>query len=207
VSAYLNAHTGQSQSPRFNNPAGTPSLYYYPQGKIMNLGPNPVRNELTVVNDDPDPAKNNQLVTQNVWAQMAGFTPVAEQIVHLKAEYGMDDGTDNGTVIRAVYKSDDNVADNFTPVSPATPSQWLRVLSVRLAIVSRTNIIEKPTVGPGCDATPDWGDAAYPVVWARGPDAPQGRPIDVRTTPNWRCFKYRVYETTVPLRNVLWRQE
>jgi hypothetical protein len=28
----------------------------------------------------------------------------------------------------------------------------------------------------------------------------------VRNTANWQCFKYRVYETTVPLRNVLWRQ-
>jgi len=207
VGAYTNGYTKDSQTPRFNNPAGTPGLYAKELGKVMNLGPNPVRNEITVVNNDPDPARNNQLVTQNMLAQMAGFTPVAEQIVHLKAEYGLDDGNDNGTVIRAVYNSGDNAVDGYTGVSPATPNGWRQVLSVRLAIVSRTNIIEKPIVGPGCDATPDWGDPTYPVRWARGPDAPQGRPIDVRATPNWRCFKYRVYETTVPLRNMLWRQE
>jgi type IV pilus assembly protein PilW len=205
--AYINAHTKNSQTPRFNNPAGTPSLYAMNVGKVMNLGPNPVRNEITVVNDSPDPARNNQLVAQNMWAQMAGFIPVAEQIIHLKAEYGMDDGKDNGTVVRTVYKDRDNVVDNYTGVSPVNPEDWQLVLSVRLAIVSRSNIIEKPTVGPGCDATLDWGDANYPVRWARGPDAPLGRAIDVRTTPNWRCFKYRVFETTVPLRNMLWRQD
>jgi type IV pilus assembly protein PilW len=206
VGAFTNAYTKNSQTPRFNNPAGTPDLYAKDVGKVMNLGPFPVRNEITVINNDPDPSRNNQLVGQNVWAQMAGFQPLADQIVHLKAEYGMDDGISNGTVLRPVYNAGDNVVDKFTPVSPATPADWRNVLSVRLAIVSRTNIIEKPVVGPGCDATPDWGTPEYPVLWARGPDAPQGRPIDVRVTPNWRCFKYRVYETTVPLRNMLWRQ-
>ena len=206
VGAFTNAYTKNSQTPRFNNPAGVPDLYSNNVGKVMNLGPFPVRNEITVINNDPDPSRNNQLVGQNVWAQMAGFQPLADQIVHLKAEYGMDDGIANGTVLRPVYNAGDNVVDKFTPVSPAAPADWRNVLSVRLAIVSRTNIIEKPIVGPGCDATPDWGTPEYPVRWARGPDAPQGRPIDVRMTPNWRCFKYRVYETTVPLRNMLWRQ-
>ena len=206
LGSYTNAYTMQSQSPRFNNPVGVPALYTKDIGKVMNLGPFPVRNEITVVNDNADPASNNKLLAQNVWAQMAGFLPIADQIVHFKAEYGLDDGNNNGTVLRDVYNAGDNVVDGYTTVSPATPADWHNVLSVRLAIVSRTNIIEKPIVGPGCDATPDWGTAQYPVRWARGPDAPQGRLIDVRTAPNWRCFKYRVYETTVPLRNMLWRQ-
>jgi type IV pilus assembly protein PilW len=207
TNSYLNTVTGESQSPRFNNPAGTPVPYKFMQeAKVMNLGQFPARNEITVVNDDPDPSRNNQLVVQNMWGQMAAFTPMAEQIVHFKAEYGMDDGKDNGSVVRAVFAADDNVVDNFTTVSPANPADWARVRSVRLAIVSRTNIIEKPISGTACDATPDFGLPNYPVRWARGPDAPAGRLIDVRTTPNWRCFKYRVYETTVPLRNMLWRQ-
>ena len=206
TNSYLNTKTGESQSPRFNDPAGTPMAYKYPNAQVMNLGQFPVRNEYTVVNDDPDPSKNNQLVVQNLWGQMTSFTPVAEQIVHFKAEYGMDDGNDNGTVLRPVYQADDNAVDGFTGKSPADPIGWTRVRSVRLAIVSRTNIIEKPITGPGCDATPDFGLPQYPVRWARGPDAPEGRLIDIRTAPNWRCFKYRVYETTVPLRNMLWRQ-
>jgi hypothetical protein len=28
----------------------------------------------------------------------------------------------------------------------------------------------------------------------------------VRTSADWRCYKYQVRETVVPLRNVFWRQ-
>ena len=110
----------------------------------------------------------------------------------------------------SAIKSVDNAVDGFTTTSPTTPEGWQRVRSVRVALVSRSNAPERPTVGTACDAMPEWSPAldndTYPVRWARGPDAPLGRPIDVRTTPDWRCFKYKVYETVVPLRNMLWRQ-
>jgi type IV pilus assembly protein PilW len=84
------------------------------------------------------------------------------------------------------------------------------VRSVRLALVSRSNAPERPNAGTDCDATPAFSAAldndTYPVRWARGPDAPLGRPIDVRTSADWQCYKYKVYETVVPLRNMLWRQ-
>ena len=90
--------------------------------------------------------------------------------------------------------------------------QWQRIKAVRLAVVSRSANTIDPTTGKGtaCDATPAFDPDplanVYPVRWARGPDAPNGKPIDVRTSADWQCYKYRVYETTVPLRNVLWRQ-
>ncbi len=207
---YVNPQTGDSQAPRFNDPSGFPALYQFMGGaKVLNLGPYPVRNEITVRNAEADPARNNQLVAQNLWGQIANPEPVAEQIVHLKAEYGMDDGQDNGTVERSVHKADDNMVDNFTSVSPDKdkPEQWTRVRSVRVAVVSRSLTADRPP----CSATPKYSDAldddTYPVRWARGPDAPKGRPIDVQTTDDWQCYRYRVYETTVPLRNMIWRQE
>jgi type IV pilus assembly protein PilW len=209
-SAYVVPSTGETREPRFNDPAGTPVLYkYLAQAKVMNLGPFPVRAEITVRNAEPDPADNNQLVWQNIWGQIASAEPVAEQIVHLKAEYGMDDGKDNGTVLRPVYKADDNLVDNYTTVSPTIVNleDWQRVRSVRIAIVSRSLMADKPPCSATPAFNPDVNDDTYPVRWARGPDAPKGRPIDVRTTADWQCYRYRVYETTVPLRNMLWRQE
>jgi type IV pilus assembly protein PilW len=208
--AYVDPQSGASKVPRFNDPAGLPELYKFLLGaKVLNLGPSPVRDEITVRNSEADPADNNQMVSQNIWGQIATFEPVADQIVHLKAEYGMDDGKDNGTVSRSVFNVDDGVVDNFTGVSPdvSKPIEWTRVRSVRVAIVSRSLT---PDRAP-CSATPaysdDLKDDTYPVRWARGPDAPKGRPIDVRTTGDWQCYRYRVYETTVPLRNMIWRQE
>lgn len=205
--AYVNGYTNQSQTPRWNNPAGTPVAYGYLIGRVLNLGPSPIRNEITVRVGDPNPANNNQLVLQNLFGQAANPDPIGEQIVQFKAEYGMDDGVSNGTVTRATYLPDDNVVDKFTTTNPTTPNGWARVRTVRVAIVSRSLTPEKPNAGTTCDATPDFtDDANYQVRWARGPDSPSGRKLDVRHTADWRCFKYRVYETTIPLRNLLWRQ-
>jgi type IV pilus assembly protein PilW len=205
--AYLEHNVG----PRFNRAEGTPEVYQaLPGARVMNLGAFPVRNQITVINDSANPSENNQLVATNIWAQIADPIPMGEQIVQLKAEYGIDDGVDNGTVVRDVYQPDDNIVDKFTNVSPTTPEGWQRVRSVRLALVSRSNAPERPNSGTVCDATPAFSAAldndAYPVRWARGPDAPLGRPIDVRTSADWQCYKYKVYETVVPLRNMLWRQ-
>jgi type IV pilus assembly protein PilW len=193
---------------RFNKPEGTPVPYQaLGGGRVVNLGPFPARIQLTVVNDSLNPSENNQLVQVNAWGEIADLIPMAEQIVQLKAQYGLDDGGDNGSVLRDVYKADDNIVDRYVREVPA---DWKQVLSVRVALVSRSNAPERPTTGTDCDATPDFSaaldDDTYPVRWARGPDAPLGQPIDVRTTGDWRCYKYKVYETVVPLRNMLWRQ-
>jgi type IV pilus assembly protein PilW len=161
----------------------------------------------------------------NLWAQTANPLPVADQIVQLKAEYGIDDGVSNNTVPPRVFSPDDNIIDKFTPTSPpdvapvppatgTMPDQqaWQRIKVIRFAVVSRSINPVEPTGGKGtpCDATPNFDPSLtanqYPVRWARGPDAPLGRPIDVRSSADWQCYKYKVYETTVPLRNVLWRQ-
>jgi type IV pilus assembly protein PilW len=225
----INAPDGTRTS-RFNNPAGTP-LLFGTSAKLANLGPLPlagrwpVRNEWSVETTAMVAANNFKLNVANLWAQIASPQPIAEQIVQLKAEYGMDDGVSNNTVPPRAFVPDDNVVDRFVSTSPADvapvppdtqpmPDQaaWQRVKVVRLAIVSRSVHQVEPTGGKGtaCDATPDFdaslAAATYPVRWARGPDAPAGRPIDVRSSADWRCYKYKVYETTVPLRNVLWRQ-
>jgi hypothetical protein len=237
TAAYVNSVTGANAQPRFNPAAGFISgvAYKYLVGKVMNLGQAPRRERITVVVGDADPSKNNKLYVQNLWADAADPASqpvaVAEQVVALKAEYGMDDKINNGTVQHAVYQWDDNIVDNYvdsnaanapdslpqTVLAGSTVTQrqqaYQRVRSVRLAVVTRSLTPEKPLSGTTCDATPDFtDDANYQVRWARGPDAPNGKKIDVRTnttanlTDNWRCYKYQVRETVVPLRNVFWRQ-
>ncbi len=224
LSGYVNGVTGKSVQPRFNSAAGFPLTYKYLVGKVMNVGQAPVREQITVTVGDPDPSKNNKLYVQNFWADAADPASqpvaVAEQIVAFKAEYGMDNGNNNGTVQRATYAPDDNIVDGYVDSNNAnapntlnTQQSWQRVRAVRLAVVSRSITPEKPIAGTACDATPDFtDDANYQVRWARGPDAPAGRKIDVRTNnnnnnvDNWRCYKYQVRETVVPLRNVFWRQ-
>jgi len=222
TAGYVNTVSGLLVQPRFNAAAGFPVTYPYLAGKVMNLGQNPTREQFTLSVGNADPTQNNKLYVQNFWADAAdpasSAQPVAEQIVALKAEYGMDDGNNNGTIQRTTYTADDNIVDRYIGSTDATAPNnlplgqqqqqaWQRVRSVRLAVVSRSLVAAKPLQGTTCDATPDYtDDANYQVRWARGPDAPAGKKIDVRTSADWRCYKYKVYESVVPLRNVFWRQ-
>jgi type IV pilus assembly protein PilW len=203
---------------RWNNPAGTPVVYG--AGKVINLGnlddgTRPPRyNQITVQTGLADPSQNNKLVLQNLWGQVPTFIPIAEQIVQLKAEYGMDDGKNNGTITTSPFIKGDGIVDRYTTEQPSqlvpyVPSpDWMLVKTVRIAVVARSAQPQKATTGTACDATPPFDpslvNTTYPVRWAYGPDAPKGRPIDVSNSADWRCYKYQVFETTVPLRNVLW---
>ena len=133
-----------------------------------------MRNEITVRNDEADPTDNNQLVAQNIWGQMASPEPVADQIVHLKAEYGMDDGKNNGTVERAVHMADDGMVDNFTTVSPDVTNRSSGAGCAACAWRSSRAASRRTArlATPRPTTTPTFADT-YPVRWARGPDAPE----------------------------------
>ena len=81
--------------------------------------------------------------------------------------------------------------------SIATGAQWLQVLAVRVGMLARIGNYERPSVSGGnCDATtvaPTWSGGNFPAV-------------NIATvTSQDRCYRYRVFETTVPLRNMIWR--
>jgi hypothetical protein len=120
---------------------------------LINLGDLPIRHTFRVV--------NNQLVLDDLFGAVPTRV-IADNIVQLKAQYGRDDGVDNGTVPGGVFAADDGIVDNYTsalPVPP-TPKDWQRNLSMRIAVVARSVLREKPSVEGGpCDTTtapPRW---------------------------------------------------
>jgi len=129
-------------------------------------------------------------------------TPVAivNDMVDLQAQYGKDNGIDNGTVTNAggVYSPGDGIVDSYDNVTPTTAAGWLQVLSVRLGVLARSQNYEKPEpAGAACTATttaPTWAGSG--VGSTANFTVPGGLPS---------CYKYLVFETVVPLRNILWR--
>ncbi len=110
-------------------------------------------------------------------------TDVVDSIVDLRALYGKDTNADN-------------IVDTYDNVTPTTAAGWQEVLSVKVAILARIGNFEKPsTSGGNCDATtvaPTWSGGSFPAV-------------NIATvTSQDRCYRYRVFETTVPLRNMIW---
>ena len=76
----------------------------------------------------------------------------------------------------------------------STAADWQKVIAVRLAVVARSMQPEKPNPATNlCDAT-----TAAPI-WQT-----KGVAIDLSANPNWKCYRYRLFEVTVPLRNMVW---
>jgi type IV pilus assembly protein PilW len=90
------------------------------------------------------------------------------------------------------------------PVTP-TATDWSRVKALRIAIVARSDLAEKPTP-PSTTCNTTTTSSGNMPKWT-GPDTTVP-PIafDLSADPNWQCYRYRVFETTVPLRNSLWLQ-
>ncbi len=119
----------------------------------------------------------NQLVYQNVLTSTAG-TPIVDGIVQLQAQYGRDTNTDG---IVDVWQA--------TP-APATAADWQGVIALRMAVVARSVDRERPTVDGPCSST------TTGLTWAGG--------AITLTDPEWQCYRYRVFETKVPIRNLIW---
>jgi len=177
---------GVSVAARWNK-AGGLGVSYTIAGSIYNLGAGPARNTYRIA--------NNQLLIDSMFATTTTLT-LADNIVHLKVQYGKDNGVNNGTVTNATYVADDGAVDGYSNTMPVTPSatDLARVLSVRMAVVARSAQPEKPNVeGGACDTT------TVAPTWSGGT-------LDLSTDVNWKCYRYRVFETTVPMRNLLWQQ-
>ncbi len=136
--------------------------------------------------------------------------PVADNIVSLKAQYGFDTRTpdtfrpEEGLQLSA-WSSTMIDADGDGEEGGA--GDYQRVAALRIAVVARAKNPERPDPATGeCTAT-----TVRPTVFATqdavNTDAQavevnvevDGDPVD------WKCYRYRVFETIVPLRNAGWR--
>ena len=123
----------------------------------------------------------NQLQAQDF---MAG-TPraaIVDSIVQLQAEYGKGDA--NGNIVE------------WNTTAPASNIEWGRVIAVRLAVVARSQTPERPNQTTFlCDTT------------TTAPTWKGGTAIALTADPDWMCYRYRTFETTVPIRNQIWKPE
>lgn len=116
---------------------------------------------------------------------------IAEGIVLLKAEYGVDVNGDG-----VIQPNEWN---------QAAPAIVLSVLAVRLAVVARSAQPEKPGVVGGACGTTTLASAGYPT-WIDNANVPLNITAGVGLVgDDWKCYRYKTFESTVPLRNVMWR--
>ncbi|KQQ36077.1 pilus assembly protein PilW [Duganella sp. Leaf126] len=151
----------------------------------------------------------------------ANGASVSDNIVSIKAQYGFD----NRSVTNYNPNTPGNSSWGETTTSGMRIGVWSatmidadgdglvggagdyqRVGAVRLAVVARSKSSQRPGANGACTATP-----VLPTVFAQA--APAGvvaAPVQVNVAVagdpvDWKCYRYRVFETIVPIRNAQWR--
>ncbi|OGB26406.1 MAG: hypothetical protein A3I66_00885 [Burkholderiales bacterium RIFCSPLOWO2_02_FULL_57_36] len=122
---------------------------------------------------------------------------LVSNIVNIQAQYGVAEtaGSQEVTCWTSAAASD-------TGCGITTGGNWSapsstdvkKIKAVKVAIVARGALSEKPSEGSSsCNTT-----TTAPVSWDGGPT------INLSSIPNWQCYRYKVYQTVVPMINVIW---
>lgn len=134
---------------------------------------------------------------------------VADNIVSIKAQYGFDRrgaasfDPEQGMQV-SEWSSDMIDADGDGVIGGA--GDYQRVAAVRLAVVARNRTPERPAANGACSAT----TSALQVFTSNLPSNVDAVPVtldlsDTAADVSWTCYRYRAFETIVPLRNAGWR--
>jgi type IV pilus assembly protein PilW len=156
-------------------------------GAAFNLGTFPRLNEWQIVN-------SRFLTYSNILENQTTATEVAEGIINLQAEYGID-GDGDGVVAAGEWQA-------------ADPAVWSQVRAIRVALLARSqqfeknNVLANGTEVPVTPNAPTWAGGTFVMTNLDG--TTDSNPDNAN---DWRRYRYRVYETVIPLRNMLWGLE
>ena len=103
------------------------------------------------------------------------WEPLASNIVSLRVQYGHDTGTPM-----------DGIVDAYDQTTPTTCSEWTRVSALRIGLVARSAQFEKTAVTPAA------------LTW----DGTAGAAIDLSANANWQHYRYKLFQSVIPLRNI-----
>ncbi len=134
-------------------------------------------------------AERLQLTVFNTRTGTSSTTELYPHVVNLQAFYGKD--TDG-----------DGVVDTYDKTTPTTNGGWLQVRSIRMAIVARSTQFEKDEVTA---ANLAW-DVGTASTVAGSADCGTSKCVSLKVDgiTDWKHYRYKIYDTVVPLRNLLW---
>jgi len=122
--------------------------------------------------------------------------PIVSEVVNIQAQYGVSALATSNQVNQWVN------ATGATWGAAMTVANRNRIKAVRIVVVVRNGLREKENVTNTCTTNKGvinngpcaWDDTDYDA-------APM---IDLSTDPDWRKYRYKSFETIIPLRNMLW---
>ena len=193
----------QSTSP-WNPPGGQnimPPSGYKAGAMLLNLG-NLIDHLYSL-----DANSNLILADYNSSTNVSTNQVLVPDIVNLKAQYGFDTRIGTQTDARVDTWSNTMIdADGVGGIGNA--GDIARIYAVRLAFVARSALKEKAVAGTCVTTTassvnlPRWSGgvsgASVAIDVSKNPDG--------SANADWQCYRYKTFETVIPLRNLIWIQ-
>ncbi|MBI3526681.1 MAG: PilW family protein [Betaproteobacteria bacterium] len=179
--SYVNAANQTINATASYNKGGGSGVGYSTAALLFTLGRSPTVVTYQIGNDKLQTKTLMPYVpAQDADGDGTSDADIGDGIVQLKAQYGKD--TDG-----------DAVVDTWDTTLPATSAQWMQVRAIRIALLARSAKLEKLREDGShvTAAAPTWYGGAFTMT---NPDL----------LTDWRDYRYRVYETVVPLRNMIW---
>ncbi len=130
-------------------------------------------------------------------SNVAAAVPIVPEIVNIQAQYGVSAIANSNVITQWVD------ASGATWGPAITVANRNRIKAIHVAVVARngTKDINK-VVTSACSST----TVAAPTglcAW-EGTAASPAPVIDLSNDPNWAHYRYRVFDTIIPLRNMIW---
>lgn len=130
----------------------------------------------------------------NNCSNLTNWVSIGSGIVSMRAQYGRDDTPIPASPSYVAKKYDQCTPTPAVPclaVGTALNCDWTRIVAVRVALVARG---VQPANEVVTATAPAWAGAA-------------GAPIDLTSADaNWNHYRYKVFQTTVPIRNIAWQE-
>jgi len=136
------------------------------------------------------------LRTQSLLPTAGPVNPVINDVVNLKAQYGVDTDADGSIDVWQDAAGAWSAASLPLPATLLTTLQQIR--AVRVAIVTRSAQYEKEPITAG--TPPGMGDGKIGMFCEPAPTCA----FTMTLSADNQHYRYRVLETSIPLRNALW---
>ncbi len=128
---------------------------------------------------------NNQLTQTDYISDNGNTKVIGDNIVLMKAMAGVDLDL-NGSISETEWKNS------------LVSSDYQKIRGVKLAILARSPLKEKPDSSTNsCVITTN-----KDFFWDNGTTG--GGNMDISDLPDWKCYRYRLLETTVPIKSLIW---
>lgn len=119
------------------------------------------------------------------------WVPIANNIVSMKAQYARD--TNNPM---------DGIVDTYDKTTPATAAtlacDFTKISAIRIALVARNSQSIQTSITA---SAPVWAGSIAAAASAPLP-ATVADPIDISANNNWQNYRYKTFQTIVPIRNI-----